>query len=888
MRSRHSFHSRRPKSRLMATLSGGAALIALASTNTAMARDFNIPAKSLNEALIEYSLQAEVSVLVSDSHVRGLQSNAVAGDMETLDALKTLLHGTGLDFEFVDDSTISIHPERVESGALSDRRRVYAQNNQRSDANLLQPETAPPSVIEQIVVTARRRAESQLDVPVSITSFSGPKLERLGTVDVTSLNDLVPNVTFEVSRNTNTTLTPFIRGVGQQDPVAGFEQGVGVYIDDVYLNRPQGAVLDVYDVERIEVLRGPQGTLYGRNTIGGAIKYVTRKLADRPTLKLQVAGGSFRQIDAVGSFSLPVSDEFRMGGTIATFQRDGFGDNLTLGIENGSKDILAGRLSFEWTPTPDLFIRVAGDWTDDNSDPQQGHRLTPGQLSGAPVLDNVFDTRAGLNTPEANVVNRGISGLIEWTLTENITLKNIIAYRDNKSTLPEDFDSLPAADLDVPVRFNDDQFTEELQILYESPRLNGVAGFFYMNANAFNEFDVILETTGDIIGLPGLNAFTLGDVETDTWSVFGDFTYEIFEGWELSAGGRFTSDERSANIVRSTFLGGFSPAFGGPERDPIAVATDFTGSETFEDFNAKASLSWKPTEGQNIYFTFSQGFKGGGFDPRGSATAAPDLDGDGVAGPADPDDVKEFLQFQPETVDSFEFGHKGRFFNGRLNTSVALFWMDYEDIQIPGSVGVDTDGDGVEDTFTGVTSNAGEGRIRGIEFEGQGVLADNLWSDGDSLTAEWGVGFLDTKFLEFIDAFGQDIADQAQFQNAPEWTANASLTYTTPLGLFNTDGALSIIPQASYRGDTNQFEVNSAGLDQEAYVLFNFNMIWTSSDDRWEVSFHGRNLTDKEYIVSGFDFVNDQTGAPELGLEGTLTAFFGPPRTFTGKLTYKF
>ena len=141
---------------------------------------------------------------------------------------------------------------------------------------------APTEDEADIIVTARRRAENLQDVPIAVTAYSGEALERQGAIDITDLSDTTPNVTLETSRGTNTTLTAFIRGVGQQDPVAGFEAGVGLYLDDVYLNRPQAAVLDIYDVERIEVLRGPQGTLYGRNTIGGAIKYVTRRLADRP------------------------------------------------------------------------------------------------------------------------------------------------------------------------------------------------------------------------------------------------------------------------------------------------------------------------------------------------------------------------------------------------------------------------------------------------------------------------------------------------------------------------------------------------------------------------------------------------------------------------------
>jgi iron complex outermembrane receptor protein len=178
---------------------------------------------------------------------------------------------------------------------------------------------------EVIYVTARRRTESLQDVPIAVTAYSGEQLERQGALDITALNDTTPNVTLETSRGTNTTLTAFIRGVGQQDPVAGFEAGVGLYLDDVYLNRPQGAVLDIYDVERIEILRGPQGTLYGRNTIGGAIKYVTRRLDDDPMVRVRANLGTDEQADLIVSASTPISDQVRIGASGARLSRDGFG-----------------------------------------------------------------------------------------------------------------------------------------------------------------------------------------------------------------------------------------------------------------------------------------------------------------------------------------------------------------------------------------------------------------------------------------------------------------------------------------------------------------------------------------------------------------------------------
>jgi iron complex outermembrane receptor protein len=160
-----------------------------------------------------------------------------------------------------------------------------------------------------IVVTARRREETLKDVPIAVTAYSAAALDRAGATDITDIEHTTPNITLQASRATNSTLTAFIRGVGQQDPVAGFEQGVGIYLDDVYLNRPQAAVLDIYDVERIEVLRGPQGTLYGRNTVGGAVKYVTKKLADVATVSARATYGSFNQADGVLSASTPVTSD---------------------------------------------------------------------------------------------------------------------------------------------------------------------------------------------------------------------------------------------------------------------------------------------------------------------------------------------------------------------------------------------------------------------------------------------------------------------------------------------------------------------------------------------------------------------------------------------------
>ena len=767
------------------------------------------------------------------------------------------------------------------SGSLAAQ--VSTNEDDREDADLA---NVP---VDVITVTARRREESALDVPISLTTLSGQALGDVGAQDITYLKQVVPNTTLEVSRGTSNTLTAFIRGVGQQDPVAGFEAGVGIYIDDVYLNRPQGAVLDIYDVERIEVLRGPQGTLYGRNTIGGAVKYVTRRLGQEPAVRIRGNLGSFSQRDLIVSGETPIGDTAAIGAAIATLNRDGFGSNLTTGKENYDKDVLAARASVEWSPADSAFIRLAGDYFKDDSSPVGGHRLIPGLFSGAPVLGNVYDSRGG-QTGKNFTEAWGVSLLAEFNINPNWQFKSITAYRENENIQQIDFDALPAIDLDVATIYDSDQFSQEFQLNYTSERIAGVAGFYYLEANAFGPFDVRLFETGNLIGAPGLNAFTKGDVDTDTWSLFADVSFDL-AGWfnmetdlELSLGGRYTSDKRSSTVLRQTMLGA-SEFFGG---DPIILATtsDFDGSETFTQFTPRASLAWKPTPDQNLYVSYSQGFKGGGFDPRGLTTLAPGRDGN----PPTEQDVFEFMRFGPETVDSYEVGLKSRWLDGRVNTSLAFFYSDYTDIQVPGSIGADTTGDGIADTFAGVTTNAGAATVKGVEFEMNAILGQSLIAAGDTLSLATAVGYIDAGYDEFITAVAnpatgetalEDVADQRVIQNTPKWTSHANLRYNFPVQWFGQDGDVSIIGAWSYRSKTNQFEIPSAFLDQPSYSLYDLSLVWRRADSRYEVGLHGRNLSNEEYKVSGYVFATPDGSASTLGLEGVMNAFYGAPRTIT-------
>jgi iron complex outermembrane receptor protein len=712
------------------------------------------------------------------------------------------------------------------------------------------------ATVEELVVTARRREETLKDVPVAVSAISGERLAATGAVDLTTLQQSTPNTTVQVARGSNSTLISFIRGVGQQDPLWGFEPGVGLYIDDVYVARPQGAVLDIFDIERVEVLRGPQGTLYGRNTIGGAIKYVTAKIEGEPELKLKGQLGSYDQRDIVASAKARITDTLGVGLTWASFNRDGFGKNLNTGAEHYNKDVSAARATLEFTPTEDLFFRLAGDIVTDRSNPRHGHREVAGIVPTATVLDDIYDTRAG--SGDHNLVEtRGVSFLGEWNVSDAITLKAISAYRAGETEGTIDFDTEPFAFLDIPARYNDHQFTQELQLLYTGERMQGVFGAYYLNATAAGAFDTVL-------GGAGLTVASAGHVDTESWSAFGDLSFDVTDALKVSVGGRYTRDEKTGRVFRANYLGIRSPIFGNntaillpaPASIGAPYLTNFTNSKTFEKFTPRVSVSYDVTEDLTGYVSYSQGFKSGGFDMRADTSLTPDS----VEG------------YDPETVDSFEGGLKGYFFDRRLTLNSAVFYAKYEDQQVTLQTPV------VVGTAVRIASqvlNVGKSHMYGAELEGSAVLTD-------ALRANFSLGYIKAKFDEYsalnpVTGRIEDFADSRVFQNTPEWNGSVNLTYTHDMG---DRGSLSFIPSASYRSSFSMFEVPSI-LDQDGYWLVDASVVWTSPDDKYRVGLHGRNLTEEEYRIGGYNF-------PGATFGNSITAYYGPPRTVTLSLEAKF
>ena len=268
-----------------------------------------------------------------------------------------------------------------------------------------------------------------------------------------------------------------------------------------------------------------------------------------------------------------------------------------------------------------------------------------------------------------------------------------------------------------------------------------MVGFYYLDASADTQFDARLFTT-----VPGLTAFTQANVDTETYAVFGDFTFDISQQLSVSAGGRYTWDKRRADILRQNYLGGGSPVFGGAGTAFGAPSTNFRGESEFKKFTPRLSVSYKPTPDHNIYASWSKGFKGGGFDPRGVGVNAPDLNGDGIRQDSE---VASFLSFAPEEVDSYEVGYKGNLMDGALYVALAGFYADYKNVQIPGSVGVDANNDGVFEGFAGVTTNAAAASFKGVEAEFQARFARDFAGAGSQVTLGGTLGYIDAQYDTF-------------------------------------------------------------------------------------------------------------------------------------------
>lgn len=702
-------------------------------------------------------------------------------------------------------------------------------------------ENKEQAALEVIQVTARRTAENLQTVPVAVTSIGAEDLKQKGIENITSVQQQSPNTTLQVSRGTNSTLTAYIRGIGQQDPLWGFEPGVGIYLDDVYMARPQGAAMDIYDVERIEVLRGPQGTLYGRNTIGGAVKYVTKALTGDNEFAVRGTVGSYGQKDLKLSGQTAITDKLFIGAAGATYNRDGFGTYLNTGDENYNKDIRTGRVSLQYQALDNLRFSFAADKTQDDSNSKGGHRLTNSLLTGEAPLDNVYDSKTSMPV-DNSVETSGQSLTMAWDINANWTLKAITAKREGVTDTNIDFDSTIRPSLDVPAFYEDEQTSNELQLLFNNDKFKFASGLYSFTGDACGAFGTVL-----VAGL-GVTIENGGCVNTDSIAAYAQGTYQVNDQWSFTLGGRYTKDDKDAAVYRYVYLGYKLPR---DTANKIGVQSDFTGDESFNHFSPRVGFEYQANDNMMMYGSYTDGFKSGGFDMRGNQSVNPNA--------GDP--------YQPETVDTFELGVKSELWDRRLRLNAALFTSAYDDMQV-------TVQRAVNNTVASQVLNAASADINGLELEAVAVASD-------ALQFNLVLGYTDAKFNEvmFYDAVTKtttDVSGLWSFANTPELTGTLGTKYTTAL----LGGELVFNANLYHRSETQIFELPSV-LDFGGYTLFNAGATWYDASGNWDVSLQGRNLGNKETRIAGYNF-------PLLAGEQTITAYYGDPRTVSLTVGYRF
>ena len=723
--------------------------------------------------------------------------------------------------------------------------------------------------LEVIKVTARRTVESLQSVPVAVTSVGEEELLTKGISVLTEIQQFSPNTTLQTSRGTNSTLTAFIRGIGQQDPLWGYEPGVGIYIDDVYIARPQGAVLDILDVERIEVLRGPQGTLYGKNTIGGAVKYVTKEMRGDAAFTASATAGSYSQQDVKVTGQLPIiDDKLYLGVGFANLTRDGFGTYLQSALpnqdlENYNKDLWAARVNLEYRPMDDLFIKLAWDKTQDDSNAKGGYRLLPSLLTNAPVPSNRYDSYTSL--PTTNEVQvEGLSLSVRYYVSSDLELKYVASDRDSYSPTNIDFDNTALDIFDVPAEYKDENQTHELQATYLQDGFSVVGGLYYYDGESCGNFDAILGVLGRSLGASGLTREVAGCNNSESYALYTQGSFDINDKLSLTLGARYTDEKKTAivnnglifaNIYPST---GWVPGFTRPSGQlvPTVLGSDSDGdgvldapkSESWSRFTPRVGVEYQMDGNTLIYATYGQGFKSGTFNPRAESNEA------GV---------------DPEIVDSFELGIK-KDWSDQFRTNITYFTYDHKDRQY---IGVGDAGDGT--TLNQTLQNA-------AETAGDGLEAEITYVANDNLTFNIALGYLD-----FDIKRNDSVPPLIGLSNTPEYTANFAANYflETDIGNF--------IFNANYyhRDDYLLFETSEL-IAQESYGMVNVSVMWESLEGDWYASLHGKNLSDEEYLVGGYNFVGapdaDGNLTPGLGGDTTLIGYYGDPRTVHLTVGYRF
>jgi iron complex outermembrane receptor protein len=722
----------------------------------------------------------------------------------------------------------------------------------------------PDAYIEEIVVTAQRRERPLQDVPISITVFENPEIEALKLTNIAGVARYTPNLVWDQSfLGAGNFSAVFIRGIGQS---ASFFEGsadpaVGVYLDSVYIGRAVGSVLGIHDVDQIEVLRGPQGNLFGRNTTGGAVTVTTLQPAPEFSGWGEVTAGSDSRLDARGVLNVPISDKVFTRFSASSLNQDGYGTSLQNGAEFGDVNIDSARAALRWLPTVDLDVRLSYDQSKTR---QNAPVLTlafadpdPTSLAGAynffvaptnsvegfgdgiPYDDRFLTpsefTNFATGQTLTDVDSDGLTALVEWR-AGGVTLKSITGYRSLESLWGSDSDLSPLTIVESTVGMDQDQFSQEFTLQGASGHLAWLTGLYYFEEDVSGDSIVLIipdvaEVPADpIFGVPnplfGVPLSKFGadpSSKAESVAAFFHLDYAVSDRLSAFAGLRYTDEEKTAI-------------------DNGGIVANRQTSESFSNLSPTVGVQFSADPGLQFYASASQGFKSGGFNtivllPR-----------------------EDFLPFKPEEITAFELGVK--MLRERFSLAAATFHYDYRDIQFP-----------VFNDVAPEFRNAAEAEMQGAELE---LLA----APTSAIKIQAGISYLDAKYtrLDADDLAGlvAPISVDNKLPNAPEWTLNLGILWSTNIGQL---GRLTLRGDYSWRDDMYKDAINTPEIKQPAHGLLFAAAEFAGNDARWSLTLFGDNLTDERYIASG------GSNKPDFGL---AYATYARPRTWGLSARYSF
>ena len=902
------------------------ALLAAAANGapTVRARDavlhLDIASQPVGDALSRLAEAAGLQIVFYSDVAAGVIAPPLAGSYSVRDALDRLLAGTPLEYEFLTEQTVSVRVRTVRAGAQRPSDATSSDGTAKRtapDASAAGRRSAPnqrdvasaiprdPLKLEEVMVTAQRRSESLQATPVALTALSGEALEMRMVRSADALAQFVPNLQFDGAAPLSGAAynaTIFIRGVGQNDFAIFSDPGVAVYLDGVYLGRSIGGAMDLLDLAQVEVLRGPQGTLFGRNTIGGAIVLRSKQPEASAGGEAMVTAGSLDRREVRGVLNLPLSPTVSTRITAATLHRDGYATRLTDRQRLGDKNASMGRAQVAWHPSD----RLVGNLTLDATRVRQNSAaltLIDVSADGIPLL-NLYnaliaptlgiDTPGGGDTIDASWITGDIDATYAGGITINdldslgaaltldwqgdaMNFKSITAWRKLEAVFARDGDNTPFTFRET---FNDDrqeQLSHELQWTGATAddRLTWVGGLYLFREDALEYgratlvpgiYDALtgldLAPGETWCGLAGRNPRPVSEcptslryggeefqgnnvladldvdlhtaVENRSVALFAQGTYRIAERWGLTAGLRWTRDQKEVELQHRRRASGVY-IVGAP-------GTQHTFDAAWSQLTPKLGVQWQRSEDALLYASYARGFKSGGFNGR------PLVDSGEVRTPYD-----------PEIVDSYELGAKTRWFDGRMTANAALFYSEYRDMQLS-----------INATPQNFVRNAGVSRIGGAELELAARLAPGLDVNVQA-------GYLDAAY-ESLDAqlatLRPPLTSDKQLIKAPEWTVSTGLQYRWKI----EPGLITLRGDYIYKDRIYHDVFNDPRLVQPAYDIVNAYAAFTTSDRRWELALSGTNLTNERYRISGNSSVS-------LGLAEST---FAAPREFAATVRLRY